>query len=79
MYHLYFYLIWKVVKKHKIFFWEWGVRYNLSGSVHILYKVCPSVTLMSSVSSLRVLPSYELIHFRCSAEGLESTRAAASL
>ena len=32
-YHLFFYLIWKVVKKHKTFFWESGVWYNLSGSV----------------------------------------------
>ena len=31
--HLFFYLIWKVVKKHKMFFWESGVWYNLSGSV----------------------------------------------
>ena len=32
-YHLFFYLIWKLVKKHKTFFWESGVWYNLSGSV----------------------------------------------
>ena len=33
MYYLFFFLIWKVVKKHKTFFWESGVRYNLSVSV----------------------------------------------
>ena len=33
IYHLFFYLIWKVVKKYKTFFWESGVWYNLSGSV----------------------------------------------
>ena len=37
-YHLFFYLIWKVVKKHKTFFWESGVWYNLSGSVHVHNK-----------------------------------------
>ena len=42
MYHLFFYLIWQVVKKHKTFFWESGVRYNLSGSV-ALTVVCISV------------------------------------
>ena len=35
MYHLFFYLILKVVKKHKMFGWESGVRYNLSGSVYV--------------------------------------------
>ena len=34
IYHLFFYLIWKVVKKYKTFFWESGVWYNLSRSVH---------------------------------------------
>ena len=33
MYHLFFYLIWKVVKKRKTFFSESGVGYNLSRSV----------------------------------------------
>ena len=39
-YHLFFYLIWKVVKKHKTFFWESGVRYNLSGSV--IFRKAPT-------------------------------------
>ena len=38
-YHLFFYLIWKVVKKHKTFFWESGVRYNLSGSVYVWVRL----------------------------------------
>ena len=37
-YHLFFYLIWKVVKKHKTFFWESGVWYNLSGSVYVMLR-----------------------------------------
>ena len=34
-YHLFFYLIWKVVKKHETFFWESGVWYYLSRSVEL--------------------------------------------